>query len=118
MAGSLRLGVVALCACALSSLPGPAAAAAGAAAVVGGSTTCTLVVGAHDFILQGGTSMIGGHGVPAGMTALRTGSPGQTSVASFPHNVLAPGAKVTGISFSYRYVVGYESTPSGQAPGL
>jgi hypothetical protein len=82
---------------------------------LGGTTN--LVVSSHDFLLTGGASFIPGHGAPTGM-ALRSGSPGQTTGASFPKTVLAPGATVTEISFSYRYISGYENEPSGHGTNL
>lgn len=51
--------------------------------------------------------------------SLRSGSPGQTTGASFPHPmVLAPGSTVTAITFSYRYITGFEKTPSGLGANL
>eukprot|EP01044_Picomonas_judraskeda_P040305 COSAG03_NODE_19721_length_331_cov_0.728448_1_plen_43_part_10 len=32
--------------------------------------------------------------------------------------VLAPGSTVTGVALSYRYIVGYEKTPSGTGATL
>ena len=72
-----------------------------------------LVLGSHDFILAAGASIVAGHGAPTGV-ALRTGRPGQKSVASFPRtDAFASGATVTQISFSYRYITGFETAPSG-----
>ena len=85
--------------------------AAGFCSTHGGMTT--LTVGREDCKLAGGASFIAGHGAPGGMS-LRSGSPGQTTGASFPSSMtLAPGSTVTGVSFSYRYVTGYERVPSG-----
>merc|ERR1719174_2173186 len=46
--------------------------------------------------------------------SLRTGSPGQKTAASFPRSVFTPGAKITDISFSYRYISGYGPAGHGQ----
>jgi hypothetical protein len=75
--------------------------------------TSVLKLGRGDFqSLAGGAGFIAGQGSPTGM-ALRSGSAGQNSVANFPKLVLAPGSTVTDVSFTYRYIVGYEDTPSG-----
>lgn len=79
--------------------------------------TANLVLGGHDFILAAGTSFIPGHGAPTG-EALRTGSPGQKSIASFPKSVLAAGVTVTELSFEFRYITGYEKIPSGNGANL
>lgn len=93
----------------LAALP-----AAGASAA---PSTSNLVLGTHDFLLAGGASFISGHGAPTGM-ALRSGSPGETTGASFPKQVLAPGAILTGVSFSYRYVTGYGAAGVGHGSNL
>ena len=80
-------------------------------------TTQQLMIGAHDLLLTGGASFVPGHGAPTGM-ALRTGSPGQTSAASFPKTVLAPGISVTDISFTYRYISGFGAAGYGHGTNL
>merc|ERR1712216_147675 len=87
-----------------------------AATVMAVSTTITVNKG--DILLEGGASFIPGHGAPTGIS-LRTGSPGQTTAASFPSNmVLSPGATITSISFSYRYVSGYGAAGVGHGTNL
>ena len=82
------------------------------------ATTMTrLEVGAHDFILAGGASLVLGHGAPTGM-ALRSGSPGQHSAAAFPKLVLSPAATVTEVSFVYRYVTGYGAAGVGHGSNV
>ena len=81
------------------------------------AVTTNLQVGRHDFILAGGAGFVPGHGAPTGM-ALRSGSPGQTTAASFPQLVLAPGATVQEVSMSYRYVTGYGAAGSGRGSNL
>ena len=77
----------------------------------------SLLVNQNDFLLTGGASFVAAHGAPSGM-ALRSGNPGATTGASFPKLALAPGSTVTEISFSYRYIVGYEDEPSGHGANL
>ena len=81
------------------------------------AVTTNLQVGRHDFILAGGAGFVPGHGAPTGM-ALRSGSPGQTTAASFPQLVLAPGATVQEVAMSYRYVTGYGAAGSGRGSNL
>ena len=73
-----------------------------------------LTVGTHDFILEGGASFVSGHGAPTGI-ALRSGDPGQTTGASFPQLVLAPGATITSVALTYRYTSGYGRPASDMA---
>lgn len=79
--------------------------------------TTTLTVSSHDFILAGGAGFVSGHGAPTGM-ALRSGSPGQHTAASFPKAVLAPDSTITEVSFSYRYITGYGAAGSGHGSNL
>lgn len=82
------------------------------------TSTSTIVVNQYDTLLAGGASFIGGHGAPTGVS-LRTGNPGTQTTASFPSSkVLTPGCTVSGISFTFRYIVGYESVPSGHGANL
>ena len=81
------------------------------------ATTTTLSIGAHDFLLTGGASVIPGHGAPTG-ASLRTGDPGQVTAASFPKLVLAPGATITALSLDYRYVSGYGQDGAGHGTNL
>lgn len=92
--------------CSLALLPGAALAG-----------TANLELGTRDFILTGGAGFVSGHGAPTGM-ALRSGNPGQHAAASFPQTVLAPGSKVTDISFSYRYISGYGAAGVGHGANL
>ena len=81
------------------------------------TVTEKLVLGTHDFLLAGGAGFIPGHGAPTGMS-LRTGSPGQKTAASFPRSVFTPGAKITEISFSYRYISGYGLAGHGHGTNI
>ena len=76
-----------------------------------------LTVGTHDFILEGGASFVSGHGAPTGI-ALRSGDPGQTTGASFPQLVLAPGATITSVALTYRYISGYGPAGVGHGTNL
>jgi hypothetical protein len=89
------------------------AAVCAALAVAAHAATSSVQVNRDNCRLAGGASFISGHGAPHGLS-LRTGSPGQTTGASFPYPMLlAPGSTITAVSFSYRYVTGFEKTPSG-----
>lgn len=79
--------------------------------------TSQLYINSGDIILAGGASFVPGHGAPTGM-ALRSGSPGQTTAASFPKLVLAPGVTVTEVSLSYRYICGYGDEGYGHGSNL
>ena len=79
--------------------------------------TENLVLGTRDFLLAGGAGFIPGHGAPTG-ESLRTGSPGQKTAASFPRSVFTPGAKITEISFSYRYISGYGAAGQGHGSNI
>jgi hypothetical protein len=88
-------------------------AAAAALAALADAGTSSIVVNRNDVRLAGGATFMPGHGAPTGLS-IRSGSSGAKTGASFPTGmVFAPGSTVTGVSLSYRYIVGYEKTPSG-----
>ena len=80
--------------------------------------TSSVIVNRNNVRLAGGATFMSGHGAPTGL-AIRSGSSGATTGAAFPSGmVLAPGSTVTMVSLSYRYIVGYEKTPSGTGATL
>ena len=89
------------------------AASLAALAALADAGASSIVVSKSNVKLAGGATIMTGHGAPTG-ASIRSGSSGANTGASFPNGmVLAPGSTVTGVSLSYRYIVGYEKTPSG-----
>ena len=94
--------------------------AAALAALIAGADagSSSITVDRGNVRLAGGATFISGHGAPTGM-AIRSGSSGASTGASFPSDmVLSPGSTVTAVSLSYRYIVGYEKSPSGTGATL
>ena len=74
---------------------------AASAAASPGTMTSFRMVGSTDVILSGGASL-----QAAPVPALRSGAPGQHSLAQFA-SALSPGVTVTAMSFEYSYSRGY-----------